>query len=156
MGLILAGLFLLPFVTKRRFGTLGLGLCAGLVLSASASAAIASFLQQQGVQLITPPLASVVSACLILLPVIPLLFTGPTYHHPLEKLVGSCLFTLFALTLLLGPLGGMLNSESLSQSIYGVLISASNLIIISCVLIATADMALARRHHKGLKHKGGH
>ena len=95
--ILVVGLFLLSFLTKRRFGVLGLALCAGMLLSTSWTNVLTPIVAEQGITLLSPPLQSVVAATLILLPPIVLLFSGPTYNKMAGRIVGSIAFTLLAL-----------------------------------------------------------
>lgn len=149
------GLFALAFLTKRRFGVLGLALCAGALLSASWADTLTPLLQQQGITLLSPPLASVVAALLILLPPVILLLGGPAYTKLPGRIVGALLFTLLATVFLLGPLGAALVFDTASLGVYAALGKWSNAITATCIIAALVDTVLARS--PGLsKHKPGH
>lgn len=99
IGILLTGLllFILAYFSKRRFGLLGLGLIAGVIVSSSWSTYVTSMLQVQGVHLNFPPLSILVAGFLIVLPALLLLLVGPTYHKKWQRLVGSILFAFFSI-----------------------------------------------------------
>lgn len=91
-------LFLLAvgtYLTKRRFGLLGLGLVAGSVLSIYATGPVMSFLQNQDLSTTILPFNILVGICLIILPVLLLFLVGPTYKSKTQRIV-CALATSFA------------------------------------------------------------
>ncbi|HXH27303.1 MAG TPA: hypothetical protein VNG90_05400 [Candidatus Acidoferrum sp.] len=147
----MTSLFLLAYLTKRRFGMLGLALCAGSLLSSSWAATLTPLLQQQGFHLISPPLESVVAALLIVTPPVLLLFNGPKNKKPLPRLLAAGLFAFFAFVLLLGPLGGSLLLGGLNQTFYDQITGMNSTLVAVCILIALFDLLLT---HPSKKHKG--
>jgi hypothetical protein len=97
-------LFLLAFFTKRRFGYLGLGLAAGVLLNQLVGSNLADLLQ--GVNLDVRPLQikDVSTIILTLLPSLLLLFTGPKHHQKLRRLLTSLLYAIITTTLILLPI----------------------------------------------------
>lgn len=137
---LLAVLFVIAFVTKRRFGVLGLALAAGAFISGLWVGDLTPIIAETGVQLIKPPLESVVSAGLILLPAGLLLLSGPTYRPGASRILGALLFAVFAGVLLLEPLGSALVIEGVGQSVYDVLTTYRSPIITGCLIIALLDI----------------
>ena len=142
IAILIGSLFLLAYLTKRRFGLLGLALCAGSLLSASWASTLTPLLQQRGFHIISPPLASIVAALLIVIPPVLLLFSGPKNKKPLPRLLAAGLFAFFAFVLLLEPLGGSLLVAGFSQSIYDQITGMNNSLIAVCILIALLDLLL--------------
>src|SRR5690554_4880900 len=105
---VLIGTFLLSYLTKRRFGVLGLALAAGALISEHWAGILTPFLQQQGVVLVAPPLSIVVAIALTLLPTVILLFSGPAYGKALQRILGSLLFTILAFTFVAPAIGSAL------------------------------------------------
>jgi hypothetical protein len=142
--ILLVGLFCLSYFPKRRFGALGLALCAGLLLSNSWTSSLTPLLEQQGIQLIAPPLSAVVAAGLILLPAVLLLFSGPTYGKTIGRVIGAIAFSLFGFVLLLSPLGSSLVFDEMSQPLYDMLAKTSSIIVVIGIGMALVDMLLTR------------
>ena len=133
-------LFALPYFTKRRFGVLGLALAAGATLSKLWAAEVTPYVRQVGVEVVTPPLESIVAATLIMAPAALLLLSGPTYHALVQRIVGSAAFAVLALAFLLEPLGGAIIFDSSSQPIYSFLLANKQWIITGGILFALFDL----------------
>lgn len=142
--ILIALLFALSFFTKRRFGVLGLALTAGATLSQLWAGDLTPYVQQAGLQLVAPPLESVVAAAVILLPAIVLLFSGPSYHTLWQKVVSSAVFALLALAFLLEPLGGALVLQGDGQTVYVSLLHNRTWIITGGILYALYDLLMAK------------
>jgi hypothetical protein len=150
--LILAGiaglLFALAFVTKRRFGVLGLGLSAGALLSGTWSTQVASFLESQHIQA-NGFSSQVIAVCLLTLaPALLLLIGGPTYHKKLLALVGSIGFALLGILLVLGPISPLINAPSNIQHILDLAAKYQPGLVALGVALAVIDMFLARSPSK--------
>lgn len=101
---IALSLFAVAFLSKRRFGTLGLALAAGALLSTQLTRNVSLLLEQNHVPV--EPLSSTAAASvgLILLPALVLLVSGPAYKSKMGAAIGSAAFALMATVLILGPL----------------------------------------------------
>jgi hypothetical protein len=142
-------LFSLAFVTKRRWGLLGLALVAGSIISASWSSYVTTALQTQGIKLLSPPLNVVVAVCLIILPALILLFVGPKYHKKWQRVTGSLLFAALA-TLLIAIAIFREAPNLMADSQVGALATqAYPLIIVVGVIVAIVDTVMAHWPQKG-------
>ncbi len=138
---VIALLFLTAYFTKRRFGVLGLALCAGSLLSGMWAADVTPFIREYaGVQLIAPPLSSVVSVCLVLLPAVLLLFSGPSYHKAWQRIIGAAVFALLATALTLQSFGGGIALDPNGKQIYDFLLENRNIIITGAIAYALFDL----------------
>lgn len=149
---VLAALFVVAFVTKRRFGVLGLALATGALMSSLWVGDLTPIIAETGVQLIKPPLESVVSAGLILLPAALLLLSGPTYRPGLSRSIGALLFMAFAGVLLLEPLGSALVIDGIGQTVYESLTAYRSQIITVCLIIALLDILGTKTPKLSSKH----
>lgn len=140
LGIIAASLFAATYFTRRRFGVLGLALCAGFILSTLWAADVTPLVREAGVELLSPPLASVVAATLVLLPAIILLFSGPTYSKRLPRLLGSLAFALLAAALLLPSLYAGLVLDENGKQVYDILNENRNYIITAAIVYALFDI----------------
>jgi len=137
-----AGLFGLSFITKRRYGVLGLGLAGGLVLSQEVSKEVAAFLQYVDFPVEPLPFTAAASIVLILAPALVMLFSGPKYADQRYAIVGSVLFALFGTVLLLAPLVSSLpfTDRATIQPLLSQVALNSPLIISVGVIAAVVDM----------------
>ena len=137
---IIGLLFMAAYFTKRRFGVLGLALAAGSILSTMWAADVTPLIRSAGIELVSPPLATVVGASLVLLPATLLLFSGPTYSSKIHRIIGAAAFALLASSFLLGSLGGGLNLGDNGQQIYRLLVDNRNYIITAAIVYALFDI----------------
>lgn len=155
--LIIFGLlFILSFFMRRRFGVLGLALAAGVIISQSWAEKLTPLIQQQGIDSMAPPLLVIVQAGLVVTPAILLLFSGPTYHQKIPRLVGSLLFALLASTFLLSILGGFMQFDEVSLPIYKAFTEVQQVIVAVCLVIAVIDVLTTQTHHKKHGRKSSH
>jgi hypothetical protein len=137
---IIVLLFALAYFTKRRFGVLGLALAAGSILSTMWVADVTPLIRSTGIELVSPPLTTVVGISLVLLPAIVLLFSGPTYHSRLQRVLGAAMFALLATSFMLGSLGSGLNLGDNGQQIYKLLVDNRSYIITAAIIYALFDI----------------
>lgn len=145
---LFAALFVLAFITKRRFGVLGLGLAAGVVLGAQFRGTVASWLAPSA-DMLQPFSADTVAISLIVLaPALLLLLGGPKYGSALTAGLGAFGFMVMALALLIEPLSS--DSYWLEENlgpIVEVVSQWQSLIVAIGILLAVIDMFLAHNHH---------
>lgn len=143
--MILLGLFAIAFVTKRRFGVLGLGLTAGLVLSRELTSETASFLQYIDFPVGSLSYTALSTCLLILLPALVLLISGPKYQDKRLAAVGALMFAIFGLTLLITPLGAFLvTSNPDLQPLLSSWALNGSAITTAAVIAAVVDMTHAQ------------
>jgi hypothetical protein len=155
VGIISILLFGASFVTRRRYGVLGLALAAGATLSALWTAELTPLLQRSGVEVTVAPLDIVVAVGLVLLPAILLLISGPTYQKPHGRLFGSLLFALLALAFSIEALGPLLVLEGWEQNVYDFITTNRTLIVTAGLGIAIFDL-LTTKAPKVHTDKGKH
>jgi hypothetical protein len=151
---VLAVLFGLAFLTKRRFGVLGLALAAGAMLSSLWAETLTPIIRQAGVEVDVPPLMTLVSVGLVLLPAIILLFSGPSYKDLPMRLVGALCFAALSLALLVEPLGSALVLTGDSKTVYDFFVTNRVYIVTGGLILALFDILTTHtsRRHKASKH----
>lgn len=152
VGLLFGALFLLSFLTKRRFGVLGLALAAGSLLALNWTDTLTPFLEKQGITLAVPPLSTVVQAALVLAPPLILLAGGPTYSKMIWRILGSLAFAALAIAFLKGSIGAALQLDGIGLTAYKFIDSYENIIIVVGLVAAIIDTFFTRRPAK--KDKG--
>ena len=151
LAVLLVALFALAYITKRRFGVLGLALCAGSLLSASWTSTLTPWVESHGVVFVSPPLSAVVSTLLILGPALLLLFSGPTYSGQIQRIAGAMAFALLSFVFLLQPIGIALVFDETTSQLYDTIQQSSNLIIVVGILAALGDILITRTPHRSKK-----
>jgi hypothetical protein len=140
LGIILFLLFGISFLSKRRFGTLGLGLAAGALLAQQLSRDVAVWLQQYDISIFDYTSVTLAAIILTLLPALVLLVSGPTYNSKKSAFVGSLAFGLMATMLLIGPISsGYPVTDLNTVSVFDFIASYENLLIASGVVLAVVD-----------------
>ena len=142
--MVVAALFILAFFTKRRFGVLGLALAAGAMLSGLWVGDLTPIIANAGFIIVKPPLSSVVSAGLILLPALLLLSSGPTYKTMRQRVIGAAAFAVLAVALLLEPLGSALVIDGIGRSVYEFFVLFRSIIITAALSLAVLDLLVTK------------
>lgn len=147
---VIIALFVLAYYTRRRFGVLGLALCAGYLLSTMWTGEVTPIIRSAGLEIVSPPLASVVGAALILLPAIILLYSGPTYAKKLPRIVGAVAFSLLTTSFLLTPLGNSISLDEMGEFYLELLNDNKAVIITAAIGYALFDILTLKtpRHRK--------
>lgn len=140
IGILAATFFGLSFITKRRFGSLGLALAGGSVLANLWTTEAARLVSSAGIQLIAPPTESVVAIILVVAPALILIVRGPIYRSPRIRLFGSALFALMAISLILDPLQMALVIDGSGRGVYDFLYKYRNVFITLGVMMAVVDV----------------
>lgn len=149
---ILIGLFALAFLSKRRFGLLGLALTAGSTLNALWGYDAELLVSALGVIPNSAITQAVVSFGIVLLPAVLLLFHGYSYKHIPGRIMGSLLFAVLALAFLLDPLGHALPLTGQSADVYALVKQYKDSIIGVGIVFAVFDMFFTKPVHLG--HQG--
>ena len=137
---VLILLFALAYLTKRRFGVLGLALAAGSMLSELWAAELTPIVRDAGLVVQNPPLITVVSVALVLLPALCLLFSGPSYRDTHKRVFGAFLFAALAFALLIEPLGSALVLQAEGRMIYEFFADNQVYIVTVGLIIAVLDL----------------
>jgi hypothetical protein len=145
-----AALFALAYLTKRRFGIVGLALAAGAMLSALWTGSLTPLIVGAGIEITKPPLQSLVAAVVTVAPACVLLFSGPTYKARLQRILGAAAFAVLTVALLLEPLGSALVIEGPGTAVYTFFTQYHSYVITACLGYAFFDVVFSRssKHEK--------
>jgi len=144
--IIAALLFGAAFITRRRFGLLGLALAAGSLLSGIWGFDAGLIAGSLGIP--SGAVASaVIIALIVLLPAGVLLFHGYTYKTLVGRIIGASLFTLLALAFLIEPLGRVLVLQGFGADVYSWLANNRTAIIGVGLIVAVVDLFLTKPAH---------
>lgn len=148
---IVSVLFIAAFITKRRFGVLGLALSGGALLANNINQEVADFFERNSIGLGTIPHDTLAQCFLILLPAVLLLLGGPKYQKSLIRIVGSAAFAILAGLLLLGPLSEMINATGMARDVLLFFATYQSALIAIGVALAVADTLLLHSPKFGKK-----
>lgn len=155
VGIVAALLFLGAFLSKRRFGLLGLALTAGATLSALWSTDAGYLVSLTGFVPAGPLTQAVAQSVVVLLPAVLLLFHGYTYKGKLGRITGSLLFMALAVAFLIEPIGFALPLSGIGADVYQWIVTNKGIIVSIGVIIAVIDVFLSKpapKHKRSEKH----
>lgn len=142
--IIFAVLFATLYVTKRRFGVLGLALAAGFVLSdiwQTEGALLANFLGIPMGMITT----MVVSVTITLLPSVVLLFCGNKYNKIYSRLFGAILFSLLGLAFVISPISKAMTVQGFGADFYNFFIDNRQMMIGIGIVAAVIDIIFTKK-----------
>jgi hypothetical protein len=144
MIVMLVALFLLAFLSRRRFGHLGLALAAGVLLSSQNYEFIEIFFQAIKEYLggITPSQAAAILLCLA--PSLVLMLSGRRYYSTKMRIIGALMYTVMAGFAIL-PF--VLSATDLPSDVKNI-ISTSHMAAISIGIVAAVADNFLTRHNK--------
>lgn len=158
--IVFAGLAILlfagAFISKRRFGLLGLALTAGATLSTLWSYDAGLIVSGTGLLPDGVITQATTQSLVVLLPAILLLFHGYAYKNIISRIIGSLLFTVLALAFLIEPIGFALPLEGTGAQVYDTIRNYKDAIISVGVILAVVDLFFTKRapsHDKSDKKK---
>lgn len=140
---LMLALFGLAYGTKRRFGVLGLGLAAGVLLAQNASNFVSDLFRSFVIPV--APLTNDTAAIVVLtlLPALLLLIGGPKYFLKKPAIIGSIAFALLGTLLILGPLTTALpTSDPAVNTSLDFIADYQSLIVATSIAIAVVDTVL--------------
>lgn len=154
-SVLIVALFVIAFITKRRFGVLGLALAAGTVISSYWANDVTTIVRQAGGDFVLLPLSMLVSIALILLPAVVLLPRGPAYKQQTGRIIGSLAFAALALAFMVEPLGSTLLLTGWEREVYEFFVENRVYIITAGISFAVFDL-IGTKAHKHPKEKDKH
>jgi len=139
-------LFCLAFFTKRRFGYLGLGLAAGVLLNQLIGGPIGDLLTSTGLNINPLQPKDIITIILTILPSIMLLWTGPRHHQKLSRFLTSLFYALITTALILLPITQAFPVEDANARNILVLISDAQIPLLTFgIILAILDILLPRK-----------
>lgn len=145
--------FVLAFLSKRRFGTLGLALAAGALLANQLTVWLAGNLTNFDIYTGILPEKVAANIALTLLPALALLLSGPAYVKRKQAVVGAAAFAVMATMLILAPLASVLPSDENSRTLLLFIANYNDIILTALIVFAIVDAWLT---HNVTSHKKKH
>jgi hypothetical protein len=148
-------IFVAAFITKRRFGFLGLALAAGSILSGIWGYSIG--LEASAFGAPSGSLTTAIVSCLIILfPAGILLLHGDKYKSLVGRIIGSVLFTILAVAFLIEPLSHAVTAQGFGSGIFTWLVNNRDTVIGAGLVAAIVDLFLTKSAHFPSKHHNKH
>ncbi len=144
---IAIALFISAYVTRRRFGLLGLALAAGSILSVIWSYDAGLVVGALGVFPSGPLTTAATLSVIVLLPPVILLFHGYAYKSVVGRIFGALMFTAVAMAFLIEPLSHAMTLTGTGASAYNWLIQNKDTVISFGMVIAVLDLFMTKPAH---------
>jgi hypothetical protein len=154
VGVFAAALFLASFLTKRRVGLLGLALAAGYVLAQLWTQDLTPLVANAGIEVIKPPLSSLVATILTLLPAVFVFFHGATTKGKLIRIAHALVFAGLGVALLMEPIGAALVIDDTAKPVYDFLKQYNMIFITAGIALSVVDLMMGkiRRREREPRH----
>ena len=147
--LIFVVLFVSAFVTRRRFGILGLGLIAGTIIAGLFGEYTSFLIATYAHWAFTPgkidiPPQTTATIVLTLAPALLLLISGPRYNKGRSALVSSLAFAAVALLLVIGQSVANFGISDAAYSAERTIHGFFPFIVVGVVIISVIDIIMGR------------
>lgn len=141
VSLVIAlALFGISFLSRRRFGVLGLALAAGALLAGQMTKDLSTLIAENKIPVEPLSAISAASIFLTLLPALILLLGGPSYKKRKQAITGAIAFTVMAMLLILGPLTSSLPPDQLMEPLVNGIARYSSLLLAIAIGAAVTDV----------------
>jgi len=145
LGIYLAILFIVGFFSRRSMGFPSLALAAGAVMAELWTDSLTPIVAEAGIILVQPPLASLVSIALTLIPAFIVMIRAPrvaTHHH---AWFGSLVFAVLGVVLTYGAFSNAVVLDEASKDVVKQMIQYQPSITTSAITLAIADVLFYKR-----------
>ena len=139
-GVIIVAIFLLAFVSGRRFGPLVLALAAGAMLAGFWSEWLAVLIGGLGVGVPGLPSGVLATIIITIAPLCLLLLGGPKYQKKYERALAAVMVALVTAALLVKPFGQFMTLDGDALMIYKVLHEWWQVVVTSGLLAGLVDI----------------
>lgn len=154
LGLYLAIVFFVAWISRRSLGVPTLALAAGALLATLWTDSLTPIVAQSGLIIVQPPLTSIVSVALTLLPAILVMMRAPKASSKLHGVFGAIVFALLAVVLTYGAFSNAVVLDEASKSYVIQFVQYQNIIITACVGLALLEVLFYKKAStRGEKHK---
>lgn len=133
-------LFAGAFISKRRFGLLGLALTAGASLSSLWGYDAGLLVQAFGILRDGAVSQAVAQSLLVVLPAVLLLFHGYAYKNKVARVFGSFFFAVLALAFLIEPLGHVMPLTGTGVEVFNFFRANQALIMGIGIVLSIVDL----------------
>ena len=147
-GVIIAVIFVIAFISSRRFGPLALALSAGAMLAEIWSEWLVIIIGGLGIEVPGLPHGVIATIIILLAPLFLLLFGGPRYYGKYQRVFSAIMIALLTATLLVKPLGKYMSLDGDALKVYQSLSDWWKYVVTVGLLIGLADIFMLHSAHK--------
>ena len=145
LGIYLVGLFLVAWLSRCSMGVPTLALAAGALMATLWTDSLTPIVAQTGVVVTQPPLTSIVSIALTLLPAIIVMLRShkvSSHHH---SLWGSIVFAVLGVMLTYGAFSNAVILDDASSQYVLQMVKYQNIITTACVVFALGEVLFHKK-----------
>lgn len=154
LGLYFGALFLFAWLSRRSLGVPTLALAAGALLASIWTDSLTPIVAQSGLVIVQPPLTSIVSVVLTVLPAMLVMLRAPKHSKHWHSVVGSIVFALLGVVLTYGAFSSAVVLDEASKNYVLEMVKYQNIVITVCVALALLEVLFYKKPHTGHeKHK---
>ena len=147
-------LCIVAWLSRRSLGMPTLALAAGALLASIWTDSLTPIVAQSGLVIVQPPLTSIVSIVLTLLPAMLVMLRAPKHSKHWHSIVGSIVFALLGVVLTYGAFSNAVVLDEASKSTVLEIVKYQNIAITACVGLAVLEILFYKKPHaRGEKHK---
>ena len=142
LGIYLVALFLIAFLSRRMVALASLSLCAGAVLAKLWTNDLTPLVAQAGVELIAPPLGSIVAVLLTVLPALFVLAKSPKAGSHYHGIASSIVFAVLGALLTYGAFANAVVLDEQSKQTVLQVLAQERWILTAAILAAIGEVLL--------------
>lgn len=147
-------LFLVTWTSRRSMGVPTIALAAGALMADLWTNSLTPFVAQTGIVIVSPPLASIVSIALTLLPALLVMFRSHKVSSHYRSIVGSLVFAILGAMLTYGAFSNAVVLDDASKQYVLEIVKYQNAVITACILLAVIEVLFYRKPHEHKAHHG--
>lgn len=147
LGLYMVALFIIAWLSHRSLGVATLALAAGALLATIWTDSLTPIVAETGIVIVRPPLTSIVSVILTLLPAVLVMVRSPKVSSRSRGVVGALLFAILGVMLTYGAFSNAVVLDEASKSYVRNIVKYQNIAITACVTCAVFEVLFYRRPH---------
>ena len=140
-------LFLVAWMSRRSLGVPTLTLAAGALLASIWTDSLTPIVASSGLVVTHPPLTSIVSVALTLLPALLVLFRSHKMSSKYHSIFGSIMFAALGVVLTYGAFSNAVVLDNQSESYIVEFVKYQNIIITACVALALLSVLFYKKPH---------
>lgn len=155
LAIYLGILFLIAWMSRRSMGVSTIALAAGALMANLWTNSLTPVVANAGVVIVSPPLASIVSIALTLLPALLVIFRSHKVSSHYRSIIGSLVFAVLGVLLTYGAFSNAVVLDGASKQYVLEIVKYQNIAITVCIVLAIVEVLFYRKPH-GREHRSHH
>ena len=148
-------LFLVAWTSRRSMGVPTIALAAGALIANLWTNSLTPVVANAGVVIVSPPLASIVSIVLTILPALLVMLRSHKVSSHYRSIVGGLVFAVLGVLLTYGAFSNAVVLDDASKQYVLTIVKYQNVAITTCIALAIVEVLFYRKPH-GREHKAHH